>query len=136
MSVERDGNFITLSAGSDSIQLPFAAYESGKQTVATVVDQGRTVDGIVRGSVVAKATKIELKWAVLTPETWAQICNFFDKHFYFNARYYDMTKNAFVTKKMYVGDRSAQPFIIDDVTGKPTYYLNCEANIIGVGEKL
>ena len=136
MSVERNGNFITLSAGSNSIQLPFAAYESGKQTVATVVDQGRTVDGIVRGSVVAKATKIELKWAVLTPETWAQICNFFDKHFYFNARYYDMTKNAFVTKKMYVGDRSAQPFIIDDVTGKPTYYLNCEANIIGVGEKL
>ena len=59
MSVERNGKFITLSAGSDSIQLPFAAYESGKQTIATVVDQARTADGIVRGSVVAKASKIE-----------------------------------------------------------------------------
>lgn len=136
MSVERDGNFITLSAGGEAIKLPFAAYESGKQTIATVVDQGRTVDGIVRGSVIAKATKIELKWAVLSPEAWADICSFFDKHFYFNARYYDMAKNAFVTKKMYVGDRSAQPFIMDATTGKPTYYLNCEANIIGVGEKL
>ena len=136
MSVERNGNFITLSAGGDSIKVPFAAYDSGKQTIATVVDQARTADGIVRGSVIAKASKIELKWAVLTPEVWSRICTFFNKHFYFNARYYDMQKNAFVTKKMYVGDRSAQPFKMDSVTGKPKYYLNCEANIIGIGEKL
>lgn len=136
MSVERNGKFITLSAGSDSIQLPFAAYESGKQTIATVVDQARTADGIVRGSVVAKASKIELKWAVLTPAVWSQICNFFDKHFYFNATYLDMTTNTFKTKKFYVGDRSATPFRVDSVTGKPIYYLDCEANIIGVGEKV
>ena len=136
MSVERTGNFITLSAGGDSIQLPFAAYESGKQTIATMVDQARTADGIVRGSVIARANKIELKWAVLSPEAWARICTFFNKHFYFNAHYYDMQKNAFTTKKMYVGDRSAQPFIIDASTGKPTYYLDCQANIIGVGETL
>ena len=58
MSVERNGKFITLSAGGDSLQIPFAAYESGKQTTATVVDQARTADGIVRGSVIAKANKI------------------------------------------------------------------------------
>jgi hypothetical protein len=40
------------------------------------------------------------------------------------------------TKTMYVGDRSAQPFLMDGITGKPKYYLNCEANIIGVGETL
>ena len=135
MSIERDGSFITLTAGSDTLNLPFAAYESGKQTISTMVDQARTADGIVRGSVIARANKIELKWAVLTPEKWAEICTFFNKHFYFNAYYYDMQKNAFTTKKMYVGDRSAQPFIVDADTGKPTYYLNCEANIIGVGEK-
>ena len=136
MSVERNGKFITLSAGSDTLQLPYAAYESGKQTIATVVDQARTADGIVRGSVVAKASKVELKWAVLTPAVWSQICNFFDKHFYFNATYLDMTTNTFKTKKFYVGDRSATPFKIDSVTGKPLYYLECEANIIGVGEKV
>ena len=135
MSIERTGNFITLSAGSDTLTLPFAANESGKQTIATVVDQARTADGIVRGSVIARANKIELKWAVLTPETWAEICTFFNKHFYFNAYYYDMQLNAFTTKKMYVGDRSAQPFLMDSETGKPKYYLDCEANIIGVGEK-
>lgn len=136
MPIERNGQFITLSQDGDSIQIPFAAYESGKQTIATMVDQARTADGIVRGSVIAKANKIELKWAVLTPEVWANICTFFDKHFYFNATYYDMQTNSMQTKTMYVGDRSAQPFLIDDVTGKPLYYLNCEANIIGVGEEL
>lgn len=136
MSVERTGNFITLSSDGDSIQIPFAAYESGKQTIATMVDQARTADGIVRGSVIARANKIELKWAVLSPEVWAEICQFFDKHFYFDATYWDMAANSFQTKTMYVGDRSAMPFKMDAVTGKPTYYLECQANIIGVGEEL
>lgn len=136
MSVERNGNFIRLTAGSDTLDLPFAAYESGKQIISTMVDQARTADGIVRGSVIARANKIELKWAALTPEVWGNICRFFDKHFYFNARYYDMSLKAFTTKKMYVGDRSAQPFLIDATSGIPKYYLNCEANIIGVGEEL
>lgn len=136
MPIERNGNFITLSMDGDSIQVPFAAYESGKQTIATMVDQARTADGIVRGSVIARANKIELKWAVLSPEKWSEICSFFDKHFYFDAYYYDMATNSFQSKTMYVGDRSAQPFKMDSVTGKPLYYLNCEANIIGVGESL
>jgi len=136
MPIERNGQFITLSQDGDSIQIPFAAYESGKQTIATMVDQARTADGIVRGSVIAKANKVELKWAVLSPEVWSDICTFFDKHFYFNATYYDMQTNSMQTKTMYVGDRSAQPFLMDAITGKPKYYLNCEANIIGVGETL
>ena len=136
MPIERNGQFITLSQDGDSIQIPFAAYESGKQTIATMVDQARTADGIVRGSVIAKANKVELKWAVLSPEVWSDICTFFDKHFYFNATYYDMQTNSMQTKTMYVGDRSAQPFKMDSVTGKPLYYLDCQANIIGVGEEL
>lgn len=136
MSVERYGNFITLSAGNDTLQLPFVAYESGKQTVATMVDQARTADGIVRGAVVAKASKLELTWKVLSPAVWAQICTFFNNHFYFDATYLDMETNSFVTKKFYVGDRSAMPFIVDEDTGIPTYYLDCQANIIGVGETL
>ena len=136
MPIERNGQFITLSQDGDSIQIPFAAYESGKQTIATMVDQARTADGIVRGSVIAKANKVELKWAALSPEVWSDICTFFDKHFYFNATYYDMQTNSMQTKTMYVGDRSAQPFKMDSVTGKPLYYLDCQANIIGVGETL
>ena len=136
MSVERYGNYITLTAGADTLQVPFAAYESGKQTIATMVDSARTADGIVRGAVIAKASKIELKWAVLSPAVWANICTFFNNHFYFDATYLDMETDTFVTKKFYVGDRSAMPFMIDDTTGEPKYYIECQANIIGVGESL
>lgn len=134
MAVERYGQFITLSAGDDTLQLPFVAYESGKQIIATMVDQARTADGIVRGSVIAKASKLELKWKVLSPAVWAQICTFFNNHFYFDATYLDMETNSFVTKKFYVGDRSAMPFIVDAESGIPTYYIDCQANIIGIGE--
>ena len=134
MPIERNGQFITLSQDGDSIQIPFAAYESGKQTIATMVDQARTADGIVRGEVIATAPKHELKWRVLTPEKWSEILTFFDKHFYFNATYTDMVTNRTVTKTFYVGDRSANPFIIDTVSGKPRYYLDCQANIIGIGD--
>lgn len=136
MAVERYGKFITLTSGNDMLQLPFAGYESGKQTIATMVDQARTADGIVRGAVIAKASKIELKWKVLSPEVWSEICSFFNKHFYFDATYLDIETNTFVTKTMYVGDRSAMPFMVDEVTGIPTYYLDCQANIIGVGESV
>lgn len=136
MAVERYGQFITLSAGGDTLQLPFVAYESGKQTEATMVDSARTADGIVRGSVIAQTSKLELKWAVLSPAVWGQICTFFKNHFYFDATYFDMVTQSVVTKKYYVGDRSAMPFIVDSVTGIPTYYLDCQANIIGVGESV
>lgn len=136
MAVERYGKFITLTSGNDMLQLPFAGYESGKQTIATMVDQARTADGIVRGAVIAKASKIELKWKVLSPEVWSEICSFFNNHFYFDATYLDIETNTFVTKTMYVGDRSAMPFMVDEITGIPTYYLDCQANIIGVGESV
>ena len=136
MAVERYGQFITLSSGDDTLQLPFVAYESGKQTIATMVDQARTADGIVRGAVIAKASKLELKWRVLSPAVWSQICTFFDNHFYFDATYLDMVSNTVVTKKFYVGDRSALPFIVDAGSGVPTYYMDCQANIIGIGESV
>ena len=136
MSVERYGTFVTLSAGGDTLQLPYVGYDSGKQTEATMVDQARTADGIVRGSVIATATKLEMKWKVLSPAVWSEICTFFKNHFYFDATYFDMVTKSMVTKTFYVGDRSANPFIVDDVSGEPIYYMDCQANIIGVGESL
>ena len=134
MSVERYGTFVTLSAGGDTLQLPYVGYDSGKQTEATMVDQARTADGIVRGSVIATATKLEMKWKVLSPAVWSEICTFFKNHFYFDATYFDMVTKSMVTKTFYVGDRSANPFIVDDISGEPTYFMDCQANIIGIGE--
>lgn len=134
MAVERYGTFVTLRSGNDTLQLPYVAYDSGKQIEATMVDQARTADGIVRGSVIATASKLELKWKVLSPAVWSEICTFFKNHFYFDATYFDMVTKSMVTKTFYVGDRSAMPFIVDLDSGEPVYYMDCQANIVGIGE--
>ena len=136
MAVERYGTFVTLRSGNDTLQLPYVAYDSGKQIEATMVDQARTADGIVRGSVIATASKLELKWKVLSPAVWSEICTFFKNHFYFDATYFDMVTKSMVTKTFYVGDRSAMPFIVDLDSGEPVYYMDCQANIVGRGESL
>lgn len=136
MAVEVYGTFVTLAAGNDTLQLPYVGYDSGKQTEATIVDQARTADGIVRGSVIATASKLELKWKALSPAVWSEICTFFKNHFFFDATYFDMVSKSMVTKTFYVGDRSGMPFIVNSETGEPTLYLECQANIIGVGESV
>jgi hypothetical protein len=74
MAVEKTGTFVTLSSGGETLTLPFASNESGTQTIATMVNQARTADGIVRGEVIAVANKIEMTWIMLTLETWMRIC--------------------------------------------------------------
>ena len=133
MAVERYGKYITLYEGGDVVRLPYPYKDSGTMTRATMVDTARTQDGVVRGEVIGSVSKVELTWKVLTPQKWSELLNFFEKHFYFNCEYLDMVTNTYKTRKFYVGDRTAQPFIIDTNTGIPKYYLNCKANIVGVG---
>lgn len=133
MAVEKYGQFITLSEGGDVVRLPYPYKDSGLQTIATMVDTARTQDGVVRGEVIGNVSKVELTWKVLTPTVWASLLTFFNNHFYFNCTYLDMATNSWKTRKFYVGDRSAQPFLINPDTGVPKYYMNCKANIVGVG---
>ena len=45
-----------------------------------------------------------------------------------------MVNNCWLKLKMYPGDRTAEPWTVDDVTGLPTEYINCKVNIIDVGK--
>lgn len=115
--------------------IPYPSSTSGLQNVATFVNSARTADGVVRGEVIGRnVSKVELTWNALTPEEWSTILMEFKKSFYFNFTYLDMETNEFVTRKFYVGDRSAQPYLVDPATNRPAYYINCKANVIDVGE--
>lgn len=118
----------------NGVAFPCPDKDSGLQQVSTIVDSARTVDGVMRGERIGRDMgKLELTWSVLTPETWSKMLQIF-QNFTFSVRYLDMVTNDWVTRKFYVGDRSAQPFLIDPDTGRPKYYLQCKANIIDVGE--
>ena len=50
--------------------------------------------------------------------------------------YPDMVNNTWTTRKMYPGDRTAEPFHLDPETQLPIDYINCKVNLIDCGEPL
>lgn len=114
---------------------PYPSYESGLQTTSTSVDSARMADGVLRAKKIGRdKAKVELQWAILTPEQWSQMLQIFDTHFYFTIKYFSMITNDWETRRFYVGDRTAQPFMVDKVTGRPRFWRDCKANVIDTGD--
>ena len=118
----------------NNIPFPCPSSESGLQTTLTTVDSARTADGVLRSKKIGRdQTKIELAWKVLTPEVWSNMLEIFDNNFMFSIRYFSMVKNDWIVRQFYVGDRSARPFLVDENTGRPKYWIDCKANVIDTG---
>lgn len=102
--------------------------------VTTVVDSGRNANGTVVGQRVGRDQyKLDgLEWPWLTAAQWSTILRLL-KNFFVYVTFYDPVTNGQKTLKMYPGDRSAEPYWIDE-NGKPTHYRNCKVNLIDVGE--
>lgn len=103
--------------------------------VATIVDSARNTNAVVVGQVVGREQqKINnLEWPYLTAEQWSSILKEFS-NFYVTVSYPDMVNNTWTTRKMYPGDRTAEPFHLDPVTQLPIDYINCKVNLIDCGE--
>ena len=102
---------------------------------ATIVDSARNANAVVVGQVVGREQqKLDrLEWAYLTAEQWSSILKEF-KNFYVTVTYPDMVNNTWTTRKMYPGDRTAEPFHLDPVTQLPIDYINCKVNLNDCGE--
>lgn len=105
--------------------------------VSTIVDSARNGNGEVIGQRVGRdQQKIDgLYWGYLKADVWAQILQEFSG-FYATVTYPDMVNNAWTTRKMYPGDRTATPYRLDPATGLPADYIDCKVNIIDCGEPL
>lgn len=104
---------------------------------ATIVDSARNANAVVVGQVVGREQqKIDnLEWAYLTAEQWSSLLQEF-RNFYVMVTYPDMVNNTWTTRKMYPGDRTAEPFRLDPETQLPIDYINCKVNLIDCGEPL
>jgi hypothetical protein len=88
-------------------------------STSTLVDSARNVEGRVVGSVIRSGvSKIEVKWRYLTARQWADIIGPFDANFYVSCRFWDQTSADYVTKQMYVSDRTSSIFRRDPRTGE------------------
>lgn len=102
--------------------------------VTTAVDAGRNANGAVVGQRVGRDQyKIDgLEWSWLTAEQWERILKTLSNFFVY-VTFNDPVTNGLTTIKMYCGDRTGEPYWVDE-NGKPTHYRNCKVNIIDVGE--
>lgn len=102
--------------------------------VTTIVDAGRNANGAVVGQRVGRDQyKLDaLTWPVLSAEEWSRILQLL-KDFYVPVTFIDPVSNKPITITMYPGDRSAEPYRVDE-NGHPTMYINCSVNLIDVGE--
>ena len=102
--------------------------------VTTIVDAGRDANGTVVGQRVGRDQyKLNnLEWAWMDAETWSRILSILSDFFVY-VTFPDPVTHEFVTIRMYPGDRTAEPYYLDD-SGKPTHYRNCRFNLIDTGE--
>lgn len=104
---------------------------------STIVDSARNANAVVVGQVVGREQqKLDnLYWGHLDAATWSSILREFN-NFYVTVTYPDMVNNAWTTRKMYPGDRTATPYRLDPNTGLPSEYINCKVNLIDCGDAL
>lgn len=102
-------------------------------TTITVVDAARNANGVMVGQRIGRDQyKIDnLEWPYLSAEDWSRILTLCSS-FFVNLTFWDPVSNAQKTLQCYVGDRTAEPYWVDE-NGRPTHYINCKVNIIDTG---
>lgn len=113
------------------VELPEPSEYSAN--TSTIVDSGRNVEGKVIGSVVRHdVAKVELKWRYLTSAQWAQVLSLFTNQFYNSVQFFDQSRNGYVTRQMYVGDRKAGMWRRDPNTGRVMGWMDCALALVEV----
>ena len=105
-----------------------------KPTVSTMVNAGRNANATVIGQKIGRDQyKLDtLEWPLLTAAQWSSMLKVLS-NFYVYVTFLDPVSNSPITIKMYPGDRTAEPYWVDD-SGNPTHYRNCKVNLIDCGE--
>ncbi|MDO4333824.1 MAG: hypothetical protein Q4C58_14230 [Eubacteriales bacterium] len=117
----------------DGVEFPYPA-RGLDVVVTTPVDSARNTQAEVVGQRIGRDQyKINnLQWLMLSAEQWSFILKKFKTGFGVPVTFPDPVENAWITLIMYPGDRSAQPYWIDE-NDMPTRYKDCKVNIIDCG---
>ncbi len=101
--------------------------------VSTMVTSTRNAYGEVVGQKIGRdQNKLDsLVWPMLDAQTWSDMLKEFEQ-FFVVVKFPDMVSNDWRTLKMYPGDRSAEPYEVDE-NGFPTKYVNCKVNLVDCG---
>lgn len=102
-------------------------------TTSTIVDSARNVNGYVVGAVVRNdVAKIDMSWRYLTASQWATILSLFTNSFYNDVRFLNQATNTYVTRTMYVSDRTSGMWRRNPATGEVMGWTNCALSLVEV----
>lgn len=104
---------------------------------ATLVNSGRNVQGYTVGAVIRDdVAKVSLSWRYLTVEQWSEINKCFSKRhggkFYNRVTFFDQTEGGYVTREMYVSDRSSGMWRRDPDSGNVLGWTECSLSLVEV----
>ncbi len=121
-----------IQIGSVDIPMP-ASYSA---STSTIVDSGRNADGRMIGSVIRDdVAKVEVGWKFLSTEQWSMILKLFNiaygGKFVNEVRFFNQTTGDYETRTMYVGDKKAGLFRLDE-SGNVVGWLDCKFSLIEV----
>ena len=121
-----------VSIGNFSVPEP-STYSA---TTSTIVDSGRNVQGVVIGAVVRDdVAKVAMTWNFISAQDWADLLAQFSParggSFYNNVTFFCQDTNSWVTRQMYVSDRTASIFLRDSA-GNIRGYTNAALSLVEV----
>ena len=80
--------------------------------------------------------KIECSFAYMEPVAFQNFLKIWDRKqggkFVNEFVVFDPRINDFRTLRMYVGDRSGRPYLVNKITSRPTFWVDIKANLIEV----
>ena len=117
------------------VALPEPSTYSG--VVSTLVNNARNSQGVMIGAVIRdNIGKVEMTWKYLTVQQWSLINQLFNEsgsgHFVNTVTFFDQVSGGYVTRQMYVNDRSAGMWRRNPTTGEVMGWTNCKLNLIEV----
>ena len=117
------------------VALPEPSTYSGN--TSTLVDSARNVNGVMIGSVIRDdVAKVELEWRYLTVQQWASINRLFKRsaggQFINSVTFFDQSAGTYITRQMYVSDRTAGMWRRDPVTGAVMGWTSCKLSLVEV----
>ena len=116
---------------------PEPAKDGYSGNTSTLVDSARNTQGVMVGSVIRDdVAKVEMKWSYLTVKQWADMLKCFSiargGKFINEVTFFCQDMGDWTTRQMYVGDRKADMFRRDPVTGEVLGYTNCSLSLVEV----
>lgn len=115
----------------------FPEPSSYSGSTATLVDSARNSAGYTVGSVIRDDVgKVQISWKYLTIEQWSDILKCFSiaagGAFYNDVTFFCQDTGGWVTRKMYVSDRTAGMWRRQPETGDVMGWTECQLSLVEV----